>query len=246
MTRLMIVLVTLMAVAFCLTPAFAVEVVNNGSTLFFESFESGTHQAPPPDWSFGGNSEVWVFDTAQALPAHAPPNATDGTKYLSVGNNPAANGYILRSITPVNTGTLTATWNMWVVGNHTDAVGGTVAFRTNPQGENRAGISFNRAVSGNADGNGVDTGITLVPETWQKWVVDYNFNGAGAADDTWQLSIDGVASPLISGGTVGPDNIGEILIAASFRDFFIDAVPEPASLALVGLGGLALLRRRRA
>jgi len=44
-------------------------------------------------------------------------------------------------------------------------------------------------------------------------------------------------------GPLGADNLGEG--AATLTDFHrLNTIPEPASLALIGLGGLALLRRR--
>jgi hypothetical protein len=40
-------------------------------------------------------------------------------------------------------------------------------------------------------------------------------------------------------------NVDEIRIGQSWADIGVTAIPEPSSLALLGLGGLALLRRRR-
>ncbi|MAE62637.1 MAG: hypothetical protein CMJ18_00060 [Phycisphaeraceae bacterium] len=243
MTRFTTGLMAAIALVVCINSAFAIEVFHNGTSVFREDWEGGTHQNFPPGWAQGGAaaSETWVWDTTVSTIHGAP--AIEGDKYLYMGNNCCANGNLLRNIGQLVGGTVRAEWMAWMVSNHTDAIGGTIALRTDGPGENRAGVSWNRVTSTHADANGTDTGIAIIPEQWQEWAVDYDLNA-----NTFTVSIDGQTSPVINGGTAGPANIGEVLLAATFRDFIIDAViiPEPASMALLGLGGLMLLRRRSA
>ena len=90
---------------------------------------------------------------------------------------------------------------------------------------------------------GID--ITLGPGTY--WVSVRNEGGGGAGTNYWMTSDggeDGVTSgtgwfSLDSGNTWAPE--GDTWHHA----FVVTGVPEPSTCLLLGLGGLALLRRRR-
>jgi len=70
-----------------------------------------------------------------------------------------------------------------------------------------------------------------VPESWQ-WLVNI---------DLLEREFDGEPTPLPGDLTIGSVQRGN----NRFTDSMVTTIPEPASLALLGLGGLLMLRRRR-
>jgi len=69
--------------------------------------------------------------------------------------------------------------------------------------------------------------------------------------DTW-VSYDGLSYylPMVDGGGGSSFTINTVQIFSNtgettYTGASSDAIPEPATLALVGLGGIALLARRR-
>lgn len=81
---------------------------------------------------------------------------------------------------------------------------------------------------------------THTPGEWNKVVIEY-INGQNVAT----ISINGSTPEQVA--TFGSGNIMqvELRMNSSNSDAFWDAIPEPASLTLLGLGGLLMLRRRR-
>ena len=99
--------------------------------------------------------------------------------------------------------------------------------------------------------NGGEIGLSFLRDTWQEYTVVYNYNTTGAGmpnDDTVTITVDG--------NTSGPratdlqntsiDEVDWRLVQTSDIAFYIDAIPEPAGLALFGIGAtlLAVARRR--
>ena len=89
---------------------------------------------------------------------------------------------------------------------------------------------------------GLDT-ITVVSFLETDTISEANFNAA--TQSTLSVDFDQSLFDTISiGGANG--HVDEIRIATTFADAFTaTVVPEPSSFALVGLGALALLARRR-
>jgi hypothetical protein len=69
---------------------------------------------------------------------------------------------------------------------------------------------------------------TLTTSTWTEQVVSFEWTGDNADADAWNIGI-GVANTTSH---------------VSFELDTIGVVPEPMTIALLGMGGLALLRRR--
>ena len=106
--------------------------------------------------------------------------------------------------------------------------------------------------------------VVLTDDTWYRLVVD--FLGTGGNDvqitaNLFNIGSDGTsAATLVPGGTLtdtftAPNIIADPTLFAGFKtdatsggevlDNFSVVIPEPASLALLGLGGLCLMGRRK-
>ena len=147
------------------------------------------------------------------------------------------------------------------------AATGGADYRIAAQSQSQAMISFivNFSFLGNIlvadfDATGmlalIDTGADWTPDTTQNLSVDFVPNAAaGALGGTITYNLNG--TPIYVADTlVGGTNVEQVLIRSDnfqvdgevgdFDNLAVTAVPEPTSLALLGLGGLAVLRRRRA
>ena len=112
-----------------------------------------------------------------------------------------------------------------------------------------------------ASGTGNETGIAYTVGQTVRIVTELTITNDGSGKDTWRMGVDpGVGDQANhdaehltwtiddftklthrAGNDPGSATMENIVIA----DAFADAVPEPSSAALLGLGGLALIFRRR-
>ncbi len=187
--------------------------------------------------------QVTDFDgTTTGPPVVDYPGAYQGSNYMWVNRTGNFNSAV-GSLTSVQSTAGDAIHIEWMV-----------YFRDNP-----ANNSFFRMYSGSgATGNSIASlsangdqsvggggSLTYLSDTWQKWELDYVVNAT-----TYDLTIDGTQatglSVLESGGAVGSIRFSKGG-GVSAKEYFVDAVPEPSTFALLSIGGLMMLiwRRRR-
>ncbi len=190
----------------------------------------------------GGNTNVFSFSTVN--PSDANPlfltgmiydDGTSGNERVSIG---------LRD----NAGS-----NLIEMGHYNQIANAFYCYRVilfDGSGANPSWVAFDNIVddSGSAIGNSSVEG-------WHTYTVTV---GANSVDFTLDLNSDGninatasVAAVAGAGGfnairLGGPSDLSSAGGGAHFDNILLETVPEPGSLALLGLGGLAVLRRRRA
>jgi hypothetical protein len=96
-----------------------------------------------------------------------------------------------------------------------------------------------------------NTGLDYVPDQWQVWAFDYTI-GDTSSSGGFSLTIDGQTASGLQlwddADTPADGTIGSIQFrtAVDGTEFYVDSsIPEPATMALLGMGGLAMIGRRR-
>jgi len=87
------------------------------------------------------------------------------------------------------------------------------------------------------------TGITgFSTNDWQRWLIDVDLD-----NNRYNLTVDNQSAFNLPFFTTGPNPTSRLLFSAgnTGAQMFIDALPEPTAMTLLGVSGLLLLRRRR-
>ncbi len=117
-----------------------------------------------------------------------------------------------------------------------------ISYSVAVDGSGNAYISgYTAGVLGDSSAGGVDAFLTKFDssgdEVWTQQI------GTGSADISYSVAVDGSGNAYISGETRG--DLGGTNAGGADAFLVKYEVPEPATLSLLAIGGLALIRRRR-
>jgi hypothetical protein len=246
----------LMLIVACIAASASAVTING-----LEGFDTGLSPSDPSQPASG-----WLERavTTGNVTGAAIPGAREGSRYLSLLGASDWGAYDTGTFT--ETGTLVVefsvyadSWAGWpriAFGTHTGSEAGNEEIVTILDFEITGDGSLTEKQADNSP-RWEDRGIDMKAGEWNDWTVTFNFGAdtASSYDDTFDVSIYHVTSGTTSSAT-GLDGLESAstlsygfqtveFYAYSSSAYYVDAVPEPATIALLGLGGLFLRNRKR-
>ncbi len=176
------------------------------------------------------------------------------TTYSTVGStsNDLSGGGYAYDLTGTDPGTRSAALADEIINSGTlDAATGTEFYFSSTPGMNDLLVFFDSGSGGSTKCklliNGTPTGNEVAASSWS--VVGKHKVAAAGAGPSWDLSVCGISVSDfgLSAGQLATVTGVQLTDAASLDPFYVGVavVPEPATMSLLVLGGLAMLRRRR-
>ena len=224
--------------------AHAVVVTNGATTLVSDGFEGyALGVAPPAPWA--GGLQVWA-PISGYVDNNTPPGASEGSNYLRLERLSLGVPGESVSFAPQTSGTVKLAFMA-----NTGSAGGASGILL----RNATSDVFQMNIIGHTSGltPGVyiysggfqNSGLGWSDNVWKKIEFEYTIGAAAAI-----LKVDGVTAaipmPPISGSPVSSLQRVDFFVGSTYGTLLnIDAIPEPATMILLSLGGL-LLRRRKA
>lgn len=270
MSKLCLVGAVMCALAVIALPqsALAVTITSGAETLFSDGFEAdtpagagGAGDADPAKWYV---TEEWDVANQVLTATHQnvwlPSGPFEGEKYYKIYAPNGANynrAPLSRTTTAADTH-VHVEWMMYVPSSlpsgATPEWGGFFNLSYQSAGNGWQGRTWSglRRTTGTVhyyDGAWKDTGLSWTYNKWQKWELDYypDADPTGGYIGSYTVTIDGASTGSITQFDQSGYAVRYFFInggsAKSVLD--VDATPEPATLLLLGLGGLVAIRRRR-
>ena len=242
--------------------AFAITGVATAAPIVDEDFESYANDAAMQAvWAGGlGTLDTGFGNGGQSM---VHPGGTDSILSFATVNPDNANPLVLTGQIYDDAGSANerltiglrdaAATNLIEMGHYNGIASAFYAFRVilfDGSGANPNWVAFENIVD--------DSGASIANAPVEGWHTYTVTIGADSVDFTLDLNSDGninatasVAAVAGAGGfnsirLGGPSNLSSPGGGGNFDNIVLETVPEPGSLALLGLGGLAMLRRRRA
>jgi hypothetical protein len=231
--------------------AAMVENLTTSSTLFYADFENGTVGSAPGASHPSPGSWTTVTGLIHDFSTTGV-NAFEGVKFAGPNNDGNLTSAALTSGSSAGQ-TIQITFAFYFATgdgfDEHDGIIGQVRIRGNggsATGDNLFFPEFHH------DGSIISNNVTLNQsfnlDAWNTFVFTYTL---GSASGTVSVNggLETVTNTGISSGSLV--NIRDQYRNLNFRGrtfpgaFYVDAIPEPASIALIGMGGLLLLRRGR-
>lgn len=230
-------------------PVQALDVTNNGVQIFLDDFESQSLNVYPSTGGMpAGAPGTWSANAAHRVRDNATgPGPFSGNQYMEVGPTSGfeTSNAVFDSVQ--TSGNIHIKYMMYLPAA---SMPGSVGFKlTNSSGDDGSRL-LRFQLSSAAGGAQIQDGATsakgpfLPHDIWSLIEIEHTL-GTGTYDVT--VTPDGgVASTATKSGIRGTGLVSMGLISFDAENTsYYDFVPEPSTMALLGLGGLMILRRRR-
>lgn len=225
----------------------AITLTNTSANILEDTFNSGTYTNTISDWSLsGGNAVVVYFSGENTLGVTAKYGTQDLTIVESTGagnDHVATIGYIINPTLSI--ANLDVTWA--AQGNSENMItalslGGVGSVITSNTTNGNLGFTYTTTVDGGfVVGNATNNSFNFTsPPTVSSTNLDTNAFYSNISGNSSSLQTYGV----IDTAGIYTDTYSNSVVSSGVV-FEAAPIPEPSSTALLGLGGLALILRRR-